>query len=81
MSKMSLYYFPSCPFCVKVLNVIDELGMDQIELRDKHANPTYGEELQAATGKAMVPCLRIESDGSDQWMHESDDIVEFLRGL
>lgn len=81
MDNMSLYYFPSCPFCVKVLNVIDELGMGGIELRDKHVEPNFADELEAATGITMVPCLRIERVGGDQWMHESDDIVEYLRGL
>ncbi len=81
MNKMFLYYFPSCPFCVKVLNAIDELGIDGIELRDKHVEPNYADELQTATGTTMAPCLRIEGEGNDQWMHESDDIVEYLRGL
>ncbi|MFK7742825.1 MAG: glutaredoxin family protein [Planctomycetota bacterium] len=75
---MSLYHMPTCPYCVKVRDVIAELGMtDQIELRDKVANPAFGEELKAATGKTMVPCLRI----GDQWMHESGDIISYLRGL
>ena len=81
MTTMSLYYFPTCPFCVKVLNVMEELGMDHIELRDKHANPQFADDLKEATGKTMVPCLRIEADGNDQWMHESDDIVAYLRSL
>lgn len=50
---------------------------DRIELRDKVANPAYAAELLAATGKAMVPCLRID----DAWMHESDAIIAYLRGL
>ena len=66
MPKMSLYYFPSCPFCVKVLNVIEELGMDSIELRDKHVWPNFADELEAATGTTMVPCLRIEGEDRDQ---------------
>lgn len=78
MKKMSLYHTPSCPFCVKVRDVIAELGLtDSIELRDKIANPTFAEELHAATGKTMVPCLRID----DEWMHESDAIITYLRGL
>jgi glutathione S-transferase len=78
MKKMSLYYFPACPYCMKVRDVITELGLtDSIELRDKIANPTFADELQAATGKGMVPCLRIE----DEWMHESDAIIAYLRGL
>jgi glutaredoxin len=81
MNRMSLYYFPTCPFCVRVLDVIEELGMDDIELRDKHAQPEFGRELQTATGTTMVPCLRIESEVDDRWMHESEDIVTYLQGL
>ncbi len=81
MAKMSLYYLPSCPYCQKVLQALGELGLDAIELRDKRAEPQYEEELQAATGRTMVPCLRIEREGGDQWMHESDDIVDYLRAL
>lgn len=78
MKKMSLYHMPGCPYCLKVLAVIDELGMsDSIELRDKTANPEFAKELQAATGKGMVPCLRID----DEWMHESDAIITHLRSL
>ncbi len=80
MPQMSLYYFPSCPFCAKVLNAIEELGIKGIELRDKHVVPQYADELHAATGTTMVPCLRIEGPDGDRWMHESDDIVEYLRG-
>ncbi len=81
MNHLSLYYFPSCPFCVTVLNVIEELGIDGIELRDKHVQPAWGEELRAATGTTQVPCLRIQSNGDDQWIHESDTIVKYLRAL
>lgn len=81
MQNLAVYYFPSCPFCRKVLDVIDELGIDGIELRDKHEEPRYADELKAATGTTMVPCLHIEENGTVQWMHESDTIVEYLRGL
>ena len=78
MKKMSLYHIPACPYCLKVRGVISELGLtDSIELRDKIAAPAFGAELQAATGKTMVPCLRID----DEWMHESDAIIAYLRGM
>ena len=78
MQKMSLYHIPTCPYCLKVRAAIDELGLtEKIELRDKAANPAFAAELKAATGKTMVPCLRI----GDEWMHESDAIVAYLRGL
>ena len=79
VNGMSLYYFPTCPFCIRVLRAIEDLGIDGIELRDKRAEPRYEDELRAATGKTMVPCLRIEGEESEHWMHESADIVEYLR--
>lgn len=81
MPHLALYYFPDRPFCQKVVDAIEELGLDDIELRDRRANPEYEAELKAATGRATVPCLRIESEGQEQWMHESDDIVEYLHQL
>jgi glutathione S-transferase len=31
-------------------------------------------------GHSQVPCLRIETtDGSVQWMYESDDIIAYLQ--
>ena len=52
-----------------------------IELRDKHAHAAYDQELRAATGRGTVPCLRIGGEGGDHWMHESSDIVAYLRAL
>ncbi len=81
MNRMSLYYFPSCPFCVKVLHAIADLGIEGIELRDKNVHSEYAEELRLATGTQMVPCLRVESGEGDQWIHESDAIVSYLRAI
>ena len=82
MKKMSLYYMPSCPYCVKVLNAMRELDLEaDIELRDKIAEPKHGRDLKAATGIGMVPCLRIQEGTEDRWMHESSDIVAYLRTL
>lgn len=79
MPNMALYYFPECPFCKKVVDAIEKLELHDIEFRNTHENPEFEEELKAATGRATVPCLRIESDDQNRWMHESDDIVEYLR--
>ena len=81
MPHLALYYFPECPFCKKVVDAIAELELEGIELRDKRANPEFERELRAATGRATVPCLRIESEGHVRWMHESNDIVQYLRQL
>jgi glutaredoxin 2 len=50
-----------------------------VELRNVQTEPKWRQELVSATGKQMVPCLRIEqSGGPARWMHESADIIRFL---
>lgn len=77
--RLSLYYFPSCPFCRRVLKVIDELDID-VELRDVQRDPIHREALIGARSRATVPVLRIQGeDKSDRWMPESTDIIRYLR--
>ena len=76
--KLSLYHFPSCPFCVLVRSAIDQLGLD-VDLRDIHEDSEHREALIAERGRATVPVLQIESpDGDRRWMPESRDIVRYL---
>ncbi|MFT4511513.1 MAG: glutaredoxin [Planctomycetota bacterium] len=79
MTNLALYYGPTCPFCIKVIDHIEANNL-VVELRNKESHPEYGKELIAATGKGMVPCLRITSDSEDTWLHESSDIVAYLKG-
>jgi len=72
---LELYYAPSCPFCRKVLDFMDEHGIDIIILKDKSANPEFQEELVRLGGKSQVPCLFIDGEA----LYESDDIIEWLR--
>jgi glutathione S-transferase len=75
---LALYQFSSCPFCRRVIEAAARLGLD-LELRDVQHDPAQLEELVGATGRQMVPCLRIEDeDGRVRWMHESEDIVAYL---
>ena len=75
---LALYYSPSCPFCRRVLRVIEELGID-VELRDAWANERYRDELLEVRGRATVPVLRCTSSDRDRWMPESADIIRYLR--
>jgi glutathione S-transferase len=81
--RLSLYYYPSCGFCRRVLRAIDELRLSErgveIELRDIWAEPRWHDELFDARGRATVPVLRRQSDGEDHWMPESRDIINYLR--
>jgi len=75
---LSLYQFDGCPYCARVRSALDRLGLD-VELRDIDTEPARRQELVAATGTQMVPCLRIEQRGGDaRWMHESADIIRYL---
>ncbi len=78
-SGLSLYHYDSCPFCLRVRQVIQHLGLD-IELRNIQLDPDHRAALLEGGGKTTVPCLRIEGgDGDVQWMYESTDIADYLR--
>jgi len=77
--KLSLYEYSSCPFCQRVRSCLRSLG-ESVESRDVTANREYLDELVAATGSRMVPCLRIESsEGEVRWLPESADIIDYLK--
>jgi glutathione S-transferase len=76
---LSLYHFEGCPWCTRVRTALDRLGIE-VELRDVQNEPTRRAELIGATGRATVPCLRIEDANGARWMHESADIIRWLEG-
>ena len=79
--KLALYHYEGCPYCSMVRDSVDRLGLD-VELRDILRHGEYQDELLAATGRRMVPCLRIEEgSGAVRWMHESRDIIDYLEAL
>ena len=77
--SLALYYFDSCPFCIRVLRVIDALGIE-VDLRNIYREPEHLAALREARGRTTVPVLRITSaDGEERWMPESADIVRYLQ--
>ena len=77
-TKMSLYQFNACPFCVKVRRRIRKYSLN-VELRDAKNNALFKDELTQEGGKHKVPCLRIEDSAkSVRWLYSSDDICSFL---
>ena len=76
--QLVLYHFDGCPYCERVRAALRRLHLD-VELRDIRANPSDRQDLLDATGRATLPCLRIEeAPGRLRWMHESADIIAFL---
>jgi glutaredoxin len=77
-TRLKLYQFDACPFCVKVRRHLRRRSLN-IELRDVKKNRNWEKELVSEGGQFQVPCLRIESDeGPVRWLYESDDIIRYL---
>ncbi len=71
---LELYFFEACPYCQRVLKVIEELNL-KVTYIDIYADINHMQKLMMITGKKTVPCLFI--DGNP--MHESADIMNWLR--
>lgn len=72
---LTLYYRPSCPFCRRVLAVVDRMQLS-VELKDiSEAN--IQAELMNRGGKSQVPYL-VDSEYEVE-MYESDAIVDHLQ--
>ena len=69
-----LYKFDSCPYCRRVMSVIDALNVD-MEMRDTRSDRQWQKDLIDKTGRTQVPCLFIDGEP----MFESADINNWLR--
>lgn len=77
-SGLSIYGYPQCPFCRRVLEVASSLGLE-IPLRNTLQDADHRGELVEAMGRATVPVLLIEGEAGDlKWLPESADIVRYL---
>ncbi len=76
MATLELYELAGCPYCAKVKEKLDDLGLEY----ESHMVPSSHEErdeVEAVSGQTGVPVLVDEDHGIDG-MPESDDIVEYL---
>ncbi|RMG13443.1 MAG: glutaredoxin [Planctomycetota bacterium] len=71
---LELFKFDTCPFCVRVLAKLRQLGVEGVRLRDTRREPGAAEELVERGGKLQVPCLFVDGEP----MYESQDISEWL---
>ena len=76
---LSLYHFDGCPYCGRVRDAMARLDLE-IELRDIHTHPNFRSELVAATGKQMVPCLRIEQASGVRVLHGEQKVWRVSSG-
>ena len=73
----NLYILESCPYCRKVMNFLDEKGVQYTKIDVK--NKANEEALIKIGGKRQVPFL-IDTDRNIQ-MYESADIIEYLKTI
>lgn len=78
LNDIQLYYFNTCPYCIKVLLAIKMMGLE-FEHKNIHSSEIYTNELMEGGGKKQVPCLRIEENDSVRWLYESSDIIDYLQ--
>ncbi len=77
--ELELYYSPMCGFCIRVMQVMERLGV-QAGTRNVWQDREAQQELMQARGRGTVPVLRIRrADGEDYWMPESADIIRYLQ--
>ncbi|MFB6166247.1 MAG: glutaredoxin family protein [Haloarculaceae archaeon] len=76
MTNLELYTLPGCPFCQKVIDKLDELGLEyeSHEVPSAHAQRTEVKEVSGQTG---VPVL-VDPEHDVEGMPESSDIVAYL---
>ncbi|MEF8852137.1 MAG: glutathione S-transferase N-terminal domain-containing protein [Haloarculaceae archaeon] len=72
---ITLYRLQACPFCERVVRVLDEYGL---EYRSRFVEPMHGDRdvVKRLTGKRTVPAIVDDSTGVT--MSESGNIVEYL---
>lgn len=78
-SKLALYQFKSCPFCIKVRRQMKRQSLN-IALMDAQNDTSCRNELLQGGGEVKVPCLKIVNDSEEvSWMYESNDIIKYLQ--
>ena len=72
---ITLYRLQACPFCERVVRVLDELDLDY---RSRFVEPMHSERdvVKRLTGKRTVPAIVDEETGVT--MSESANIVAYL---
>ncbi|OGX23056.1 MAG: glutaredoxin [Omnitrophica WOR_2 bacterium GWF2_38_59] len=73
MPKLKMFFKPTCPFCLKVIDYI-EINEIKVDLSDINDN-VNASDLVKIGGKRQVPCLLI--DGKP--LYESDDIIKWFK--
>jgi glutathione S-transferase len=74
---ITLYRLQACPFCERVVRVLDEYGLDY---ESRFVEPMHSDRdvVKRVSGKRTVPAIVDENTGVT--MSESANIVDYLHG-
>jgi len=76
-SKLTLYQFYACPFCIKTRRAMHKLNL-KIRTCNATKESAHRQDLINGGGKVKTPCLKIDSEKGTQWMYESKAIIQYL---
>ena len=76
MSDIELYELDGCPYCRKVIDKLDELGLEY-ESHKVARSHSERDEVEAVTGQTGVPVL-VDNEHGIEGMSESDEIIAYL---
>lgn len=76
MTDLELYELDGCPHCRKVIDKLDELGLEY-ESHMVASSHSERDEVEAVTGQTGVPVL-VDNEHGIEGMTESDEIIEYL---
>lgn len=71
-SKVEIYTWSTCPFCIRALNLLDRKKVDYIEYCIDGDNNAREEMTQKANGRSSLPQIFI----NDRHIGGCDDIYE-----
>lgn len=80
---LTLYYRPTCPFCIRTLATVLRLGVP-LRLRNIRREEGARQALVRHGGRQQVPCLHVpdlveNGEEHGEWRYESADISRWLR--
>ena len=73
---IKLYQTETCPFCIRVREKLDELGLEY-ETVDVSWNTAERDEVAEISGQRQVPVI-VDKDHGIDGMNESSEILEYL---
>lgn len=74
MHELTLYYQPTCSYCLKVINYLHSAGIE-VSMKNIAERMENRQELLRIGGKTQTPCLVIDGKA----LYESDDIIAWFK--